>query len=483
MKQIIHPFRRLQWKLTLSYTLITVATLFFIELLIAIIFLSFVIANEPVFLESGLQQQTLQLTPYFVQNPPDRTAITTWLHTTGLGQNNPLSDLRHGYLTIVDSQGRVIASLGGETIPAGTMLDTKLSAQASTNLRNVLSGETEAANGLNNHESDGTVIVMVPISQKEKGVLGALIMKTTPLSPQKVIQSSSSVIAIVLPNVIVLTIIAGIAGTIFGFFTARGFIRRFKRLSTAADNWSKGNFSTSAIDTSGDELGQLTRQLNRMAEQMQILLQTRQKLAALEERNRLARDLHDSVKQQVFALAMQIGAAKTLLGRDPEKAQTYLNEAENLVHQAQQELTALIRELRPVALEGKGFVVALKELVTQWTNQTGIAANLQVEGDGNLPFTVEEALFRIAQEALANIARHSHASTVQLRLTFSQDSVTLTISDNGQGFDATATHNHGIGLHSMRERMKMLGGEVDIQSKPGQGTVITARYEKQNATV
>src|SRR5438270_4526319 len=84
MKQIIHPFRRLQWKLTLSYTLITVATLFFIELLIAIIFLSFVIANEPVFLESGLQQQTLQLTPYFVQNPPDRTAITTWLHTTGL---------------------------------------------------------------------------------------------------------------------------------------------------------------------------------------------------------------------------------------------------------------------------------------------------------------------------------------------------------------------------------------------------------------
>ncbi len=121
MKQIIHPFRRLQWKLTLSYTLITVATLFFIELLIAIIFLSFVIANEPVFLESGLQQQTLQLTPYFVQNPPDRTAITTWLHTTGLGQNNPLSDLRHGYLTIVDSQGRVIASRGGETIPAGTV--------------------------------------------------------------------------------------------------------------------------------------------------------------------------------------------------------------------------------------------------------------------------------------------------------------------------------------------------------------------------
>lgn len=482
MKQIIHPFRRLQWKLTLSYTLITVAALFFIELLVAIIFLSILIANEPLFLESGLQQQVLQVTPYFIHSSPDRTAITAWLHTTGLGQNNPLSDLRHGYLTIVDSQGRVIASLGGEVIPAGTMLETKLSTQATTNLRNVLSGATKAANGLNNHESDGTVIVMVPISQKDKGVLGALIMKTTPLSPQKIILASGNVVAIVLPNVIILTIIAGIAGTIFGFFTARGFIRRFKRLSTAADNWSQGNFSAFAIDTSGDELGQLTRQLNHMAEQMQILLQARQKLATLEERNRLARDLHDSVKQQIFALAMQIGAAKTLLGRDTEKAQTYLNEAENLVHQAQQELTALIRELRPVALEGKGFAAALKELITQWTNQTAISANLQVEGDGTLPLTAEEALFRIAQEALANIARHSHASTAELHLTFSQDSVTLTISDNGQGFDATTTHSHGVGLHSMRERMKMLGGEVDIQSKPGQGTVITTRYEKQNVT-
>src|SRR5439155_12671858 len=99
-----------------------------------------------------------------------------------------------------------------------------------------------------------------------------------------------------------------------------------------------------------------------------------------EERNRLARDLHDSVKQQVFAVSMQIGATKVLLKRDVDAAEVRLNEAEKLVRQAQQELTSLIRELRPVALEGKGLVAALRELATSWAQQTGIVANLRVEG-------------------------------------------------------------------------------------------------------
>ena len=123
----------------------------------------------------------------------------------------------------------------------------------------------------------------------------------------------------------------------------------------------------------------MARQLNRMAEQLRNLLQARQKLATLEERNRLARDLHDSVKQQVFAISMQIGATRVLLKRDVAAAEVRLNEADKLVRQAQQELTSLIRELRPVALEGKGLVTALRELATSWAQQTDIVANLRVE--------------------------------------------------------------------------------------------------------
>ncbi|HEX9134693.1 MAG TPA: sensor histidine kinase [Ktedonobacteraceae bacterium] len=211
-----------------------------------------------------------------------------------------------------------------------------------------------------------------------------------------------------------------------------------------------------------------------MAEQLQNLLEARQKLATLEERNRLARDLHDSVKQQIFAVSMQIGAIKVLLKRDADAAEGRLNEAEKLVRQAQQELTSLIRELRPVALEGKGLVAALRELATGWTQQTTIVANLRVEGTQGLPLTVEEALFRVAQESLANVARHSKATLVQMILTITDDTVTLSIADNGQGFDTNRQGHLGVGLLSMQERMKVLGGDVQVESTPGKGTRIVA---------
>ena len=157
-------------------------------------------------------------------------------------------------------------------------------------------------------------------------------------------------LSLIAVTVIIVTITAAIAGLVFGYLTARGITRRLQGLAVAADEWGRGNFSAHANDASEDELGQVARQLNRMAEQLQNLLSARQKLATLEERNRLARDLHDSVKQQIFAVSMQIGATKVLLKRDASAAEARLNETEKLVHQAQQELTSLIRELRPVAL-------------------------------------------------------------------------------------------------------------------------------------
>ena len=260
-------------------------------------------------------------------------------------------------------------------------------------------------------------------------------------------------------------------------------------------------FPQLAQDTSEDELGQVARQLNRMAEQLQNLLEARQKLATLEERNRLARDLHDSVKQQIFAVSMQIGATKVLLKRDVDAAEGRLNEAEKLVHQAQQELTSLIRELRPVALEGKGLAAALRELATEWAQQTNyrrqfacgrhtaarapardalVYPDQRVEGSQEtlevqtLPLSVEEALFRVAQEALANVARHSKATLVQMILTITDEKVTLSIVDNGQGFDTTRQGQLGVGLLSMQERMKALGGDVQVESTPGKGTRVVA---------
>jgi NarL family two-component system sensor histidine kinase LiaS len=136
-----------------------------------------------------------------------------------------------------------------------------------------------------------------------------------------------------------------------------------------------------------------------------------------------------------------------------------------------------------VALEGKGLDVALQELVTQWTQQTNITANLQIESKQTLPLLVEEAFFRVAQEALANVARHSQATTVQIRLASEQENTLLSVSDNGQGFALNTTDGKGFGLLSMQERMKALGGDVCIESMPGKGTRVVASCERQRIEV
>jgi NarL family two-component system sensor histidine kinase LiaS len=212
-----------------------------------------------------------------------------------------------------------------------------------------------------------------------------------------------------------------------------------------------------------------------MAEQLQNLLQTRQELATLEERNRLARELHDSVKQQVFATAMQVGAARALLDQHPEASKENLAQAEQLVRQAQQELTTLIRELRPAALEGKGLATALRDCVADWSRQNQIPAEVRVRGERPLPLRLEQALFRVAQEALTNIARHSQATAVELDLVWRQNQVILAIADDGQGFNVLAKDGKGLGLHSMRERIEALGGHLEVKSKTGAGTQVIAQ--------
>ena len=131
-----------------------------------------------------------------------------------------------------------------------------------------------------------------------------------------------------------------------------------------------------------------------------------------------------------------------------------------------------------MALEGKGLVEALRDYTNQWMQQTGIIAKLQVADPQTLPLMVEEALFRVAQEALSNVARHSHATFVQMKLAVSGDTVTLSIEDNGQGFDDTQRNGRGVGLHSMQERMQGLGGNIRVDSHLGNGTKVIAYCEK-----
>jgi NarL family two-component system sensor histidine kinase LiaS len=227
-------------------------------------------------------------------------------------------------------------------------------------------------------------------------------------------------------------------------------------------------------DPAADELGHLARDLNQMAGRLESLLDKRQEMSVLEERNRLARDLHDSAKQQAFAASAQLGAARARFKVDPQAAEAHLAEADALVDQVRQELTHLIQELRPAALQGTGLATALRDHALDWANQNDVNVDVRIRGARALPLEVEQSLFRIAQEALSNIARHSQARNARVLLAYNAGCVTLDISDDGQGFDV---HNSraGMGLRSMRERAQLLKGDLVIQSTVESGTRVSAK--------
>jgi signal transduction histidine kinase len=213
----------------------------------------------------------------------------------------------------------------------------------------------------------------------------------------------------------------------------------------------------------------------RLVEELQATQRKLQELAVVEERNRLARDLHDSVKQQVFAISMQLSAARASL-REDDKAYRSVAQAEKLAQQAGAELTTLIHQLRPPILEKKSLADAIKVHVNDWKHQTNIETEVNI-GEVSVSPESEQALFRVLQEALANVARHSQANKVWVRLSSENDHVVLTVEDNGTGYDAERIVK-GIGLDSMRERLTTVNGKLEVSSLKSQGTSVTATVRR-----
>ena len=213
-------------------------------------------------------------------------------------------------------------------------------------------------------------------------------------------------------------------------------------------------------------------QNQQLVDELQATQQKLQELAVLEERNRLARDLHDSVKQQVFAISMQLSAARTCMS-ESDKAYEPVKQAERLAQQAGAELTTLIRELRPPELERKNLTTAIREHVGEWSRQNKIEAEINLDENISVDLQAEQALFRVLQEALANVARHSQASKVAITLKSEKKHVTLIIEDNGLGFEAEKIVK-GVGLDSMQERLAAMNGNLEISSRKAQGTRVTA---------
>jgi signal transduction histidine kinase len=242
-------------------------------------------------------------------------------------------------------------------------------------------------------------------------------------------------------------------------------------------------FLATAITT-----GQLASALRNRAEQAQrrerelrLLYKQAQELAALQERQHLARELHDSVSQALYGISLgAITAREALESGEPEQALASLEYVIALTDAGMAEMRALIFELRPETLENEGLVTALTKQVTAMRTRYHLTVEAKLDEEPQLTLEKKYALYRIAQEALHNIVKHARARTVVLELTVQKSEVMLDVRDDGKGFDVATSFPGHLGLHSMRERAAKVGGTLVVESAQGQGTLLCAKIPRSD---
>ncbi len=291
-----------------------------------------------------------------------------------------------------------------------------------------------------------------------------------------------------------------VAGIVVSAFLARYLATRLldpvELLREGASLIGQGHLDHRIVIETGDEIEELADEFNRMTqnlrrarteledwahemerrvqERTEQVVEQKERLAVLEERQRVARELHDSISQALFTLTITLESAQGFLKKDAARVPGLLERARGVAKQALGDVRALIAELRPAPLERRGLADALREQLATISTRTGIAIDLQTDGVMHLAPESEEALYRIALEAVNNAVNHARPTRVAVNLGERDNQVTLTVSDNGTGFEAVADYAGHYGLKTMRERARARGGEVTIESAPGAGTTVRA---------
>jgi len=200
--------------------------------------------------------------------------------------------------------------------------------------------------------------------------------------------------------------------------------------------------------------------------------------AAVEERRRLASDLHDSVTQTLYSVSIVAAALPRVLERSPEEAKRSVLHLRNMTLGALAEMRILLFELRPEALEAAKLSTLIQQAADVLTGRSHIPVVMNIDGDPGPPVDVKFAFYRITQEALNNIAKHAEASRVVVDLQVKEDGLLLRIEDDGRGYDLQAGSESGLGLKIMQERALKVGARLDIESISGQGTAVQLRWSE-----
>lgn len=277
--------------------------------------------------------------------------------------------------------------------------------------------------------------------------------------------------------VLVLAIPVGIA---FGLLSTRRLTRRLQRLAASTLEVAEGGFQRRIPVSGADEVSQLEENFNRMAGRLEAAMDARRELAEAharhQERSRIARELHDSISQELFSISVLAGGLRRAL----PAGSAVLTEAETMERTAadtMREMQSLLLALRPAALDEAGLTSALEGVCRAYRERLGTDVRADLD-PLTLDPALEHALLRITQEALANAVRHAGAGIIRVRLSGSDGLVGLEVADDGHGFDAARPDPGGLGLVAMRDRAAEQGGTLTVDTAPGAGTTVRARFPR-----
>ncbi|BBH21604.1 sensor histidine kinase LiaS [Paenibacillus baekrokdamisoli] len=277
-----------------------------------------------------------------------------------------------------------------------------------------------------------------------------------------------------------------IVSAAFGYWTAQRTQRQIDVLYLGLKQATHGNYASRLPQEGARSFTAVYQEYNDMMELLDQRMQWVQlsgeeqvmrenasnEAAVLEERKRLARDLHDTVSQQLFAIHMSASSLPKLLELNQERAASVMEQLISMSSLAQKQMRGYIAHLRPLELEGRSLQEALDKWFPDYCRQNGLQGVLDWGVKEKLSEAKEHQLFLIIQEAMANIVKHAGAQTALLTITQTERQILMTLQDNGAGFRADQVKRGSYGLSTMRERANKLGGDTSIISKPGSGTRI-----------
>ncbi|MCB8959940.1 MAG: sensor histidine kinase [Ardenticatenales bacterium] len=495
--------RRLRWKLTWSYTWVAALSFLIVETVLLILVLA-VLGFNP--LRRDVQFYADVVKPVLVDDirpitmahmrnrPVDAAALQADLEQV-LGLDplttaaSPFALDQFASVFVLDEQQNLLASTPQFTaLPAdGRFFDARLltgDESLGPVVAAALAGDGEAGKPYSRITSEALYMVFAEALRLADGrLLGVEVVIVRIPTPTTVMLI---VLAVVGGFLTVFALAAALMGTLFGWRTARRLGGRLAHLSDMTAAWGQGNFARQIQDNEADEIGELGHNLNRVSTDLQTLLADKEQIAVLEERDRMARELHDTLAQGVAGLILQLEAVKHHLSEGQvAESQQIIGDASTQARDALHKARASIADLRAEAMLAPAFVANVRQRTQKFadTHKIQVELTAALPDDLLLPPALALHARRAVSEMLANVARHAQATAVWVTLRQVGADLEIEVRDDGVGFVVEKAVRPGhYGIIGLKERARLTGGQFTIRSAPGQGTTAWLRLplEGQN---